>query len=347
MKAAIFHDTGSPDVVRYEDIATPAPGPGEVRIEVRAAAFNHLDVWVRKGLPIETTMPHIGGSDIAGVIAEVGAGVQGIEAGDEVLVNPGISCGHCRACLAGEISLCSKFRILGEHTQGGFAEFVVAPAASVLPLPSGMTFVEAAALPISYGTAWRALISRARLKPGEDVLVIGASGGTATAAIQIARLTGARVLAVTSTDTLGQVRDLGADVVIDRTTSDFADAVRQQTGGRGVDVVVENVGAPTWKGSLRCLAKGARLVTYGATAGPRVEVDLRQLFWQQNELIGSTMASRGEFHDMLRAITAAGIKPAIDRVLPLSEARSGHELIEKGGQFGKVVVVPDAFFAPA
>jgi NADPH:quinone reductase-like Zn-dependent oxidoreductase len=341
MRAAIFHDHGGPEVVRIEQVAQPRPGPGEVLVQVRAAAMNHLDLWVRRGIPIETTMPHIGGSDIAGVIAEAGEGVDAARVGERVVINPSLWCGRCRECARGEHSMCERFRILGEHTDGGFAEFVAAEADHVYPLPDAMSFQDAAAIPISYMTAWRTLVTRAALRPGEDVLVIGASGGTALAAVQIARLMGARVFAVTKgAEKVERLRELGADVVYDRAEEDWSKAVFRDTGRRGVDVVVENVGAATWAGSVRALARGGRLVTYGATAGPKVELDVRSVFWKQIQVIGTTMASRGEFEDLLRVVFAGRLHPVIDTVMPLDQAREAHERLEAGGQFGKIVLVP-------
>jgi NADPH:quinone reductase-like Zn-dependent oxidoreductase len=341
MRAAIFHEHGGPEVVRIERIARPRPGPGEVLVQVRASAMNHLDLWVRRGIPIETTMPHIGGCDIAGVIAEVGDGVDASRVGERVVINPSLYCGRCRDCLRGEESQCATFRIFGEHTDGGFTEFVAMEASHVYAIPDEMPFEEAAAIPISYMTAWRALVGRARLQPGEDVLVIGASGGTALAAVQIGRLLGARVFAVTKgAEKVERIRELGADVVFDRAATDWAAALYKETGKRGVDVVVENVGTPTWTGSVRSLARGGRLVTYGATAGPRVELDLRVVFWKQLQVIGTTMASRAEFEDLLRVIFAGRLRPVVDTVLPLDDARAAHERLEAGGQIGKIVLVP-------
>jgi NADPH:quinone reductase-like Zn-dependent oxidoreductase len=341
MRAAVFHEYGGPEVVRIEEVDVPRPGPGEILVEVRASAMNHLDLWVRRGLPIETTMPHIGGSDIAGVVAEAADGVTGPAVGERVVVNPSLYCGRCTECVRGQESMCSAFRILGEHTDGGFAEYVAVPASHAYPIPDGFSFEEAAALPISYQTAWRAVVSRAAVRPGEDVLVLGASGGTAVAAIQIAKLSGARVFAVTSgSENVERVRAIGADIVYDRDEVDFSRAIAKETAKRGVDVVIENVGAPTWEGSVRALASGGRLVTYGATAGPKVEIDLRRLFWKQFQIMGTTMASRSEFEEMLRAVWSGRIPPVIDTVLPLEEAREAHERLEAGLQFGKVVLTP-------
>jgi NADPH:quinone reductase-like Zn-dependent oxidoreductase len=341
MRAAVFHEFGDPGVVRIEERPTPVPGPGEVRVRVRAAAMNHLDLWVRRGLPIETTMPHIGGSDVAGVVDEAGPGVDDPVPGARVVVNPSLSCGRCEWCVRGEDPLCVRYRILGEHTDGGFAEYVVVPAANAYVLPDAISFRTAAALPISYMTAWRAVVHRAAVRPGEDVLVLGASGGTAAAAVQVARLCGARVFAVTSgPENVERVRALGAAVVYDRLESDFAREIYRDTGKRGVDVVVENVGAATWEGSVRALARGGRLVTYGATAGHEARLDLRVLFWKQIRVVGTTMASRAEFEAMLRAAFRGELVPVIDRVLPLEDARIAHERLESGEQFGKILLLP-------
>jgi NADPH:quinone reductase-like Zn-dependent oxidoreductase len=341
MHASIFHQFGPPDVLRYEEVPTPEPAPDEVLIEVRAAAVNHLDLWVRRGLPIETTMPHIGGSDFAGVVVKTGAVAGDLEIGTRVIVNPTLSCGRCRDCRRGEVSLCSRFRLLGEHTNGGFAEFAVAPASGVYPLSESISFETAACLPVSYQTAWRAIVNRAAVRPGEEVLVLGASGGTAIAAIQIALLAGARVHAVTSGPVKAErLRELGVEFVYDRHEVDFSRAVFQQTNRRGVDVVIENVGSATWAGSVRALAPGGRLVTFGATSGHDVQLDLRRLFWRQLQLIGSTMAARHEFEAMLAAASAGLIEPVIDSIMPLAEARAAHERLEAGAQFGKIVLVP-------
>lgn len=341
MRAAVFHENGGPEVVRIEEVARPEPGPGQALVRVRAAAMNHLDLWVRRGLPIETTMPHVGGSDVAGEIAAVGEGVDPARVGERVVANPSLGCGRCRECHRGEEPLCPAYRIVGEHTDGGFAEYAVFAADRLYTLPEGYAFEHAAALPVSYMTAWRALVSRARVRPGEDVLVLGASGGTAIAAVQVALLAGARVFAVTSGEAnVARVRALDAHVVYDRTAEDFSRAVHRDTGKRGVDVVVENVGEATWKGSVRALAPGGRLVTFGATTGPRAETDLRVLFWKQLQIIGTTMASRAEFEEMLRAAFRNAFQPVVDAVLPLDQAREAHERLESGRHFGKIVLVP-------
>lgn len=339
MRAALFHEHGGPEVLRVEEVAPPALQPGHVRVAVRAAALNHLDLWVRRGLPINTRLPHIGGSDVAGVVLEAASDVDGWSPGTRVLVNPILFCGQCEWCERGDEPLCRRFGILGEHTSGGFAEEVVVAAHALHAIPDSLSFEVAAALPVSYQTAWRALIHRARVRAGESVLVLGASGGTAIAALQVAKLAGAQVLAVTSgEENVERVRAEGADVVYDRLEGDFARPVWRDTGKRGVDVVVENVGEATWRSSLRSLAPGGRLVTYGATTGPAGDTDLRLLFWRQLQLIGSTMASRSQFREMFSAASRGHLRPVLDQVIPLEEIRAAHERLEAGKGFGKIVV---------
>ncbi|HEX7118817.1 MAG TPA: alcohol dehydrogenase catalytic domain-containing protein [Longimicrobiales bacterium] len=340
MKAATFHEHGGPEVVRIEDVERPEPGAGEVVVEVKAAALNHLDLWVRRGLPIETTMPHIGGSDVAGVVVEVGTGVEGVETGARVVVNPSLWCGWCEWCRAGEESMCVRYRILGEHTQGGFAEYVAVPAANLYPIPDGYPFEKAAAAPLVFQTAWRGLISRGRLRAGEDVLVTGASGGAATAAIRIAKHAGARVFAVTTGENVERVRALGADVVYDRTAVDYAAELWKATGKRGVDLVFDSVGQATWAQNLRALARGGRLVVYGATTGPTGETAIPNVFWKQLEIIGTTMANRGEFDAVMKLVFRGELEPVVDVVWPLDRAREAHDRLERGEQFGKIVLVP-------
>jgi NADPH:quinone reductase-like Zn-dependent oxidoreductase len=291
-----------------------------------------------KTLAFPRIIPH---SDGAGVIDKVGEGVDASRIGERVVVNPSLRCGECEWCRRGEESMCLRYRILGEHTDGGFTEYLAVPADHLYRLPDDLSFEEAAALPVSYMTAWRALHARACLRPGEDVLVLGASGGTAIAAVQIALLAGARVFAVTSgAENVARLRDLGAAFVYDRSTEDWTKAVHADTAKRGVDVVVENVGEATWKGSVRSLAQGGRLVTYGGTSGPKVELDVRVMFWKQLSVLGTTMASKAEFEAMLAAVFSGRLRPVIDTVMPLDQAREAHERLEAGGQFGKIVLVP-------
>ena len=332
MRAALFYEHGGPEVVRVEDVLRPEPRAGEVLIRVRAASMNHLDLWARRGLPFAIPLPHIGGSDVVGT-------VEGTR--QRVVVNPSLWCGRCRYCVRAEEPLCVEYRILGEHIDGGFAEFVAVPAAHAYPLPDTLSWEEAAGLPVSYGTAWRAVVTQAAVRPGEDVLVLGASGGTAIAAIQIAKLAGARVFAVTrGAENVERVRRLGADVVYDRAEVDWSSQVFRDTGKQGTDVVIENVGEATWKGSMRALGRGGRLVTYGATTGPTAEIDLRMLFWKQVRIIGTTMATRADWEAMMRVALRGELRPVVDSVMPLEQARSAHERLEAGGQFGKIVLLP-------
>ncbi len=340
MKAAGFYEHGDLDKLQIIEVPRPEPGPGEVLVEVRAVALNHLDLWVLGSLPgLKLEMPHIGGSDIAGVIAELGEGVTGIEVGQRVVVNPTLSCGHCAWCRRGEDSLCDAFGIIGEHTRGGMAEYLVVPARNIMPFPEEMSFTDAAAVPLVFQTAWRALITRGKLRPGEDVLILGASGGVATAAIQIAKLAGARVFAVTSSaEKVAKALELGADWVVDRTQENWSEAVYQATDRQGVDLVLENVGAATWFDSLRSAKKNGRIVTYGATTGPHPKEDIRYIFWKQLQIIGTTMSSHQEFVDVMNLIWQGRLKPVVDRVLPLEEAREAYRVLKAGEQFGKVVL---------
>ena len=351
MKAAVFDEFGGPEVLRIEQVPVPVPGAGEVLIRVGASALNHLDLWLRRGLPIDTTMPHIGGSDIAGTLAGAGPGPvggagfragerDGAGVGARVVVDPSVSCGRCEWCLAGEGPLCVEYRILGEHLNGGFAEYVVVPAANLLPIPDSMSFEEAAAAPLVYLTAWRGLITRGRLAAGHSVLVTGGSGGVATAAIQIAKMIGAKVFAVTSTAYVERVRALGADVVYDRDAGDFSKQLWKDTGKRGADVVFDSTGEALWAQNVRSLARGGRLVVYGATTGHAASIDLRAVFWKQIEIIGTTMANREEFREVMTHVFSGALKPVVDRVMPLVQIREAHDLLELGEVFGKIVVVP-------
>ncbi|MEX0907876.1 MAG: alcohol dehydrogenase catalytic domain-containing protein [Gemmatimonadota bacterium] len=327
-------------MVGIGEVPLPEPGPGEVRLQVAAAALNHLDVWVRRGLPIQTTMPHVGGADVAGVVDALGTGVTAVRIDDRVVVNPSLWCGACEWCARGQHPLCLTYRILGEHVQGGFAEFVVVPARNLYPVPAGYPMETAAAAPLAFLTAWRALAKRARLTAGESVLITGASGGVATAAIRIARHLGARVYAVTSGDNVERVRTLGADVVYDRDEVDFGKGVWRDTGRRGVDVVLDSVGQATWPRVVRSAARGGRIVVYGATTGPALETDGRVLFWKQLDVLGTTMSTHAEFEEVMELVFSGALEPVIDVVWPLDRARDAHERLEAGAQFGKIVLVP-------
>ncbi len=342
MKAVAIHRHGGLEELQYGDYPTPEPGSGQVRVRVKACALNHLDIFVREGWKgLKLSLPHIPGCDVAGVVDEFDPGISGMNRGAEVVVNPSLFDGTCEYCLRGEESLCVDYKILGEHVNGGYAECVVVPARNILPKPPHLSFPEAAAIPLVFMTAWRMLVRRAQVRPGEDVLVVGASGGVASAAIQIAKVMGARVFAASrSLGKLARARELGADVLLDESEGDFSEAIWKATGKRGVDVVVENVGEATWAKSLRSLARGGRLVTCGATTGPMAEVDLRVLFWRQLSLLGSTMGSRADLQEVLRLVEARRLRPVVDTVMPLAKAREAQARLEGGEQFGKIVLVP-------
>jgi NADPH:quinone reductase-like Zn-dependent oxidoreductase len=320
----------------------PVAAAGTVIVSVRAAALNHLDLWVRRGLPgLKLDLPHIGGSDVAGVIDELGPGADGWSVGDRVAVNPSLWCGSCEWCERGEHPLCLDFKILGEHVAGGTAERVRVAARNLYRIPESLDFRAAAAAPLAYQTAWRALKNRGRLAVGETVLITGASGGVSTAAIQIARLLGARVLAVTSgAENVERVRKLGAETVFDRLEGDFAGGVKGATDGRGVDLVLDSVGEATWEACLRSLARLGRLVTYGATTGPQGAIEIRHTFWRQVSVAGSTMASRAEFEEVMGHVCSGQLEPVVGQVRPLDEIREAHEALEAGDVFGKLLLEP-------
>ena len=343
MRAAIVRAHGGLDAVAVENVPVPEPAPDEVRVRVRAAGLNHLDMWVRKGVPgHHFPLPLVLGCDFAGVVDAVGStAVRNARIGDEVCVAPGFSCGTCAACLAGDDNLCKGYGIFGEMRDGGCAEYAVVPAANLLPKPADMTWEAAAAWPLAFLTAWHMLVARANLRPGETVLVHAAGSGVGSAAVQIAKLLGARVIATASTAAkLARARDLGADDVIDYAKEDFAKAVRALTGKRGVDVVFEHTGSATWDGSVKSLVWGGRLVTCGATSGFDASFDLRVLFFKQLSFLGSTMGSRAELWTVLDLIRAGKLRPVVDRVLPLDRVRDAHAAMEGREQFGKIVVVP-------
>ncbi len=342
MKAVMLDEHGDLDVLRYGEFPTPEPREDEVLVKVAAVALNHLDLGVRKGLPgLKLEMPHIPGCDVAGTVAGLGDRVSGLGEGDRIVVNPGLSCGVCEFCVGGEDSLCRTYKILGEHVRGGYAEYVAVPARNVYPLPDDFGFEEAAAFPLVFMTAWRMLMSRAKVRAGEDVLILGVGGGVSSAAVQMAKLAGARVFATSSSDEkLERAAGLGADVLINYAEEDFSKRVWQETGKRGVDVVVDSVGEATWEGSLRALANGGRLVTCGATTGPIGKTNIRIVFWRQLTILGSTMASRSEFEAMMKLVFRRQLIPVVDKVFPLAEAREAQARLEAGAQFGKILLKP-------
>ena len=342
MKAAIFRQHGGPEVIEVADVPRPNVKSGQVLVSVRAAALNHLDLWARRGLPgLDLEFPHIGGSDMAGTVEELGEGVHDLDVGERVLVNPSLWCGRCEWCHRGQESLCLHYKIIGEHLNGGFAEFAVVPARNVLPIPDELTFEEAAAVPLVYQTAWRGIISRGRLRPGETVLVTGGSGGVSTAAIQIAKLAGAYVFSVTAgEEKVRGLEELGADVVFDRLSQNFTKEIWLATEKRGVDMIFDSIGEVSWPDLTRALARNGRLVTYGATTGPKGHLDIRLTFWKQLQIIGTTMSNRSEFEEVMSLIFQGELEPVIDVVWPLDEAREAHERLEAGQQFGKIVLTP-------
>jgi NADPH:quinone reductase-like Zn-dependent oxidoreductase len=345
VKAAVIRGHGGPEVVQLEELADPSPGPGEVVVRVKAASVNHLDLWVCRGWPgLKLAFPHVLGSDVAGVVEAVGALASSAaqpHVGDEVVVNPSLGCGRCERCRAGEENLCLRYAILGEHVSGGQAERLAVRAENVLPKPKNLTFEEAAAVPLTFLTAWHALLGRARLRLGETVLVHAAGSGVGVAAVQIAKLVGARVIATAGSDAkLERARALGADEVVNYETQDFVQEVRRLTGKRGVDVVFEHVGKKTWEGSIRAVTVGGRIVTVGATTGFDPPTDLRHVFFRQISILGSTMGNGAELLEVLRFVGEGKLKPVVDRVLPLGEVRRAHELLAQRAQFGKIVLTP-------
>ena len=341
MRAAVFHDYGGPEVVVLEDRPVPTPGPGEVRLRVRAAALNHLDLWVRRGIGIDTTMPHIGGSDIAGEVEAVGPGVEPQVLGARVVVDPSLGYGFYDTPSRGPSFETPALRLLGEHTDGGFAEFVVVPAANLFELPDSVSFEAAAAASLAGVTAWRAVIGRGGCRSGESVLVTGGSGGVSTMAVQIAVRAGARVHVVTSgAASAARLRALGAHEVYDRAEGDWVSALRRATNGQGVDLAIDSVGEAMWVPVLRSLAVSGRVVCYGATTGPRVTTDLRHVFWKQLSILGSTMGSPSEYRSVMTQVCRGDLVAPIDRVLPLEETRQAHELLDSGRVFGKLVLTP-------
>jgi len=337
-----IHEHGGLDKLVLEEISTPANGPADVLIGVKATSLNHLDLWVRQGLPgVKFKLPIIPGVDAAGIVVSIGEAVTHVAVGDRVVVAQGISCGHCVHCLNGSDNLCKDYLLIGEHRDGADAEYLSVPARNVLKLPSAVSFDQAAAGALVFLTAWQMLVDKARVRPGEDVLVVGAGSGVGSAAIQIARLHGARVIATTSSEEkAAHAKRLGADAVIDYRKQNVPDEVRKLTGKRGVDVVFEHVGAAVWDDCIRSLTKGGRLVTCGATSGHEAKTDLRYVFYKQLQILGSTMGRKGDLIKILRFFETGALKPVIDRAMPLKEVREAHRLLEEGKQFGKIVLNP-------
>src|SRR5713101_6877362 len=340
MKAIIFNAHGGPEVLKFTDVPAPTIRSNEVLVRVKACALNHLDIWVRLGLPgVPIPLPHIPGSDVAGEIAQVGSEVTSVRVGQKVVLAPGVTCGKCSACVSGLDNRCRYFTNLGYMIDGGCAEFVRVPEVNCLPYPENLSFEEAAAVPLVFQTAWHMLVGRAQLQPGEDVLVLGASSGVGSAAIQIAKFFGARVIATAGSDEkLTKAKDLGADHLVNHKTQKIREEVRRITNKRGVDVVFEHVGTATWDESIASLAPCGRLVTCGATTGFDARIDLRFLFSRQLSLLGSYMGTKSELHMVMKLVAAGRLKPIVDRVFPLAEAAAAHAYLESSSQFGKVVL---------
>lgn len=340
MKAVLFYQHGGPEVLEYTDFPTPEPGPGQVLVQLEAAAINRLDLWVREGWPgIKLAYPHIPGADGAGKVAALGPGVTRWQMGDRVVINSNLSCGECEFCLAGKDNLCRQWELLGETRRGTYAEYVVVPAGNLYPLPEGFDPCMAAAAALVFHTAWHSLIVRGNLRPAETVLVVGASGGVNTASIQIARLAGAIVYVVGSNqEKLALAQSLGAHYLIDRSQDEnWSKAVYNLTGRRGVDVVVDNVGT-TFPLSLRAACKGGRILTVGNTGGPKFEIDNRFIFSKHLSILGSTMGTRGDFATVMNLVFSGKLKPVLDRSFPLSQAREAQEYLQVGQQLGKVTL---------
>ena len=346
MRAIAFARFGGPEVLESMEVELPdRPPAARVRVRVRAVALNHLDLWVRRGLPhLKLELPHRLGSDVAGTLEAVGEGAQlraGLGVGDEVIVSPGLSCGTCEACLLGRDNFCRDYRLLGENTHGGYGDFLDLPAANVLARPLRLSLAEASALPLVALTAFQMVVDRGRLARSEVVLVHAAGSGVSSAAIQIARAVGARVIATTSSAAkIERARALGAHEVIDTSAQDFVKEARRLTGKRGVDLVIDHVGGETFEKSLLALRNGGRLVTCGATSGPTPQIDLRHVFFRQLEVIGSTMGSKAHLLAALRMVDEGALRPVVDRVLPrtVEGAREAHRVLEAREAFGKIVL---------
>jgi len=341
LRALTLTATGSLDHLRLQDLPAPPLGaPDQVLVRIHSAALNRLDLWVIDGLPgVEYRFPRVVGADGAGVVEECGPGVTRVRPGDRVMINPGLSCGRCEWCRAGEQPLCPDFQVLGEHRDGTIAELVVVPERNLAPVPAGMSWHQAAAFPLATLTAWRMLTTRARLAAGERILIWGIGGGVALAALGIARHLGASALVTSSSPAkLARARELGADVTLNHAIQDVAREVRTLTSRRGVHVVVDSVGEKTWEQSLRCLGRLGRLVTCGATTGPMVTTDVRKLFWYQWSILGSTMGSEAEFSQIVELAARGLLWPEIDAVFPLDRARAAFDRLQAGEQLGKVVI---------
>lgn len=341
MKAVRFHQFGGPEVLQYEDVPDPQPRKDQVLIRVKACALNHLDLFIRKGLP-GIKLPHINGSDIAGEIAALGEYITDLKVGQRVLLAPMTFCGHCVECVGGRQNFCSSFSVLGYANDGGNCEYIAVQRISVVPVPESvqLSFEQAASVPLVFTTAWHMLVGRCAIKPGDTVLVLAAGSGVGIAAVQIAKLFNATVIATAGDEQkLAKAFQLGADFGINHYKQSISGEVKKITGG-GVDIVFEHVGAATWLESMKSMKPGGKLVTCGATTGPDAKFDIRFLFARQLSFLGSYMGTMGELHEVLRHVFSGKLKPVVDRNFPLKDARVAHEYLESSSQFGKVVLVP-------
>jgi len=340
VKATLFHTHGGPEVLEYADFPTPEPKPGEALIRLRAAALNRVDIWVRNGWPgLKLEYPHIPGADGAGEIAGLGDGVTDWNVGDRVVINSNLGCGRCDFCLAGQDNLCRNWHLLGETLRGTYCEYIALPLRQLFKLPAGFDYHAAAAAALVYHTAWHSLVTRAGLKAGETVLVVGASGGVNTASIQIAKYFGAQVIVIgANAEKLSLAESLGADLLVDRSKEeDWSKAVFKATDRRGVDIVVDNVGT-TFPLSMRALRKGGRLLTVGNTGGPKFEIDNRFIFGKHLSIIGSTMGTLKDFAEVMSLVTANRLRVPLDRTFPLKDAAAAQSRLEKGEQLGKITL---------
>ena len=340
MKAIRFHQFGGPEVLKYEDVAEPALRKDQALVRVKACALNHLDLWIRKGLP-GIKLPHINGSDVAGEIAQVGEYITDLKAGQRVLLAPMTFCGHCALCVGGQQSMCREFSVLGYAQDGGNCELIAAPRVNIIPIPDSLTFEQAAGVPLVFVTAWHMLVGRCQIKPGDIVLILGAGSGVGSAAIQVAKLFNATVITTAGDEAkLAKGRELGADHTIDHYKQKISEEVKKITAKRGADIVFEHVGSATWEESMKSMAPGGKLVTCGATTGNEAKFDIRFLFSRQLSFLGSYMGTMGELHAALKHVFSGKLKAVVDRTFPLREAAAAHAYLEKSEQFGKVVLVP-------
>ena len=342
MKAVVFDRHGGADVLKYRDVPDPVPGHGEVRVKVAGCGVNHLDIWVRDGIPGVGPMPHILGSEISGTVESLGPGASGVEVGANVLIAPGRGCGRCEFCIRGREQICPEFHVLGNQRQGGYAEYVVVDAADCIPVNDRWSLTEWAAVPLVFQTAWHMLVDLGQIRAGQDVLIESAGSGVGTAGIQIAKLFGARVIATGGSESKRRwlVETMNADVAIDYTVQDVRKAVKSLTNGRGVDLVFSHVGGPTFKQSMACLARGGTLVTCGATAGPIVELDLRFLFTRELNVRGAYLGTRSDLLEVVKLIADGKLRPVVNRVMPLAEAVEAQAMVARREVMGKIVLTP-------